>query len=401
MWLSDWTNSRIRTVNMTSRLVTTFATTVGRPQGISSRRGIVAVSIGNNPGPVSAYNATSGSLIYTTPNVFMYPVGVAITNASTVYIGGNWDCTISQITSSGIVASLSGSSCSYLDGPLTSARFSSPVGIALSDDLVLYVADGANNRVRQLNLLTNTVSTLAGSGTIGHQDGVGTSASFSFYNSNSNLATDIKTKNVILADSSNNRVRQISQSGTVTTLSGSLSAGYADGFEAKFSYPRSVGIYDGRIYIGEQTAVRQLTCVPCPASYYCFSGVPVICPAGTYCPLSSTNATLCPLGSFSAAGSANCTLCPGGTFASSAGSTSCQQCPPGHYCPAGSMRWNDKNCGRGNYCPWGSSAPVSCGPKGAVDPALGASNGPAWLSDVAACRNHCYNGAPGQLSTCA
>ena len=76
-------------------------------------------------------------------------------------------------------------------------------------------------------------------------------------------------------------------------------------------------------------------------------------------------------------------------------------CPAGHYCPAGTTGWRDKNCGRGNYCPWGSSAPISCGPKGAIDPMLGPANGPAWLSDVAACRNHCYFGAPGQLSSCA
>ena len=56
--------------------------------------------------------------------------------------------------------------------------------------------------------------------------------------------------------------------------------------------------------------------------------------------------------------------------------------------------------GRGSYCPWGSSAPISCGPKGAIDPVLGPSNGPAWLVETAVCRNHCYFGAPGQLSVC-
>ena len=87
-------------------------------------------------------------------------------------------------------------------------------------------------------------------------------------------------------------------------------------------------------------------------------------------------------------------FCPDGTTATA------QLCPAGHFCPAGSTIWRDKNCGRGNFCPWGSSAPTSCGPKGAVDPVLGPANGPAWLSDVAACRNHCFNGAPGQLSAC-
>ena len=61
---------------------------------------------------------------------------------------------------------------------------------------------------------------------------------------------------------------------------------------------------------------------------------------------------------------------------------------------------HDAPPGRGSYCPWGTAVPISCGPKGTVDPVLGPANGPAFLTDVAACRNHCYNGAPGQLSTC-
>ena len=59
-----------------------------------------------------------------------------------------------------------------------------------------------------------------------------------------------------------------------------------------------------------------------------------------------------------------------------------------------------QNCGLGSYCPWGSAAPISCGPRGAVDAVLGPANGPAYYVDTAACRGHCYNGAPGQLSTC-
>lgn len=94
-------------------------------------------------------------------------------------------------------------------------------------------------------------------------------------------------------------------------------------------------------------------------------------------------------------------LCPAGFFCSGAtGSPLPQLCPPGHYCPAGSSAWNDKNCGRGSYCPLGSAAPSTCGMKGAIDATLGPANGPAFLSDVAACRNHCYFGAPGQLSSC-
>lgn len=66
-------------------------------------------------------------------------------------------------------------------------------------------------------------------------------------------------------------------------------------------------------------------------------------------------------------------VCPGGFFCR--GSSPPSLCPAGHYCPAGSTQWRDKNCGRNNYCPWGSSAPIPCPPKGTVDAVLGPANG--------------------------
>ena len=42
-----------------------------------------------------------------------------------------------------------------------------------------------------------------------------------------------------------------------------------------------------------------------------------------------------------------------------------------------------------------------CGPKGAIDPMMSPTNDSTILVETAACRNHCHNGAPGQLSTCA
>ena len=66
---------------------------------------------------------------------------------------------------------------------------------------------------------------------------------------------------------------------------------------------------------------------------------------------------------------AGCSSCAAAFFCPTGSPDSAQICPPGHYCPAGSTTWSDKNCGRGNYCAWGSSAPISCGPYGGVDAA--------------------------------
>lgn len=133
---------------------------------------------------------------------------------------------------------------------------------------------------------------------------------------------------------------------------------------------------------------------------FCFT-----CPAGSYCPLGSTNATLCPKGSFSSAGASNCTLCPAGTFSSTIGSTSCQQCPGGHYCPAGTSLRAGLNCGKGNYCPDGSGTPTPCPYQVSPPGGWGAlqHQGPAYLVETAQCLNHCFwnlTSGDGVLSKC-
>ena len=150
---------------------------------------------------------------------------------------------------------------------------------------------------------------------------------------------------------------------------------------------------------------RTPTVSTCPPSFYCFSGAPVLCPAGFYCPLGSVNATECPKGSYSNAGASTCAPCPAGSFASSARSKLCQQCPGGHYCPVGTSLWARLNCGRGNYCPDGSGAPTPCPYQVPPTGGWGALQvqGPAFLVETASCLNHCFlnfTSGDGMLSKC-
>src|SRR5258708_1440279 len=68
----------------------------------------------------------------------------------------------------------------FEDGPFYSAQFSGPMGLALnSNATILYVADQNNNRIRAINLdEKNGVSTLAGTGKGGREDGPLTLATF-------------------------------------------------------------------------------------------------------------------------------------------------------------------------------------------------------------------------------
>jgi hypothetical protein len=101
----------------------------------------------------------------------------------------------------------------YADGSGNTARFNGPSAIAVHSNGNIYVADTNNNRIRKI---TNTgiVSTIAGSGAKSFGDGTGIAASF---NSPTGIAVDAN-ENIYVADSGNNRIRKITPNGVVTTL---------------------------------------------------------------------------------------------------------------------------------------------------------------------------------------
>jgi sugar lactone lactonase YvrE len=141
-------------------------------------------------------------------------------------------------SSSQIVTTLAGNgSYGYFDGLGTIAQFGSPYGVCTDTSGNVYVAETGNNRIRKITP-TGVVSTLAGSGVSGYNDGTGTEAQF---NNPQSVCTDY-LGNVYVADSDNNRIRKITPAGVVTTLAGSGINGYLDGTAtiARFNRPSGV-----------------------------------------------------------------------------------------------------------------------------------------------------------------
>jgi len=103
------------------------------------------------------------------------------------------------------------------DGPATSASFSDPFGIAVDRGGNVIVADGGqSNRIRRITV-DGKVHTIAGANE-GFADGNALQAQF---NTPSGIAID-NGGNIIIADTSNNRIRKLSNDGTkVSTLAGS------------------------------------------------------------------------------------------------------------------------------------------------------------------------------------
>lgn len=156
---------------------------------------------------------------------------------------------ICELNLSGSVTALAGSGTSgFLDGSGTIAQFFSPIGLA-SDGTNLFVADCSNNRIRKIVIATGITMTLAGSGVAGSADGTGTGAEL---NCPSGLATDGTT--LYVADATNHSIRMIAiNTGVVTTLAGSGGVGFQDGTTggAKFNVPSGVALKGGYLYVAD------------------------------------------------------------------------------------------------------------------------------------------------------
>eukprot|EP00947_MAST-08B_sp_MAST-8B-sp1_P001450 g1450.t1 len=122
-----------------------------------------------------------------------------------------------------------------------SASFHNPRGLALSPDgELLFIADAGNHKIRIMNMNTGAVTTLAGSGEEGSEDGVGVAASFCHP---SGLAVSPDGKQLFVADIDGNKIRVVNVAdGTVTTLAGSGEEGSEDGVGAAASFSGPPGL---------------------------------------------------------------------------------------------------------------------------------------------------------------
>ena len=111
---------------------------------------------------------------------FDEPQGLALSSdVTTAYVVDKGVHRVRQvILATGMVTTLAGSTQGYANGVGTNAMFYDPEGIAYGPGGILYVADGRNYRIRQINIGTRMVTTLTGAGTLGNADGVSAVATF-------------------------------------------------------------------------------------------------------------------------------------------------------------------------------------------------------------------------------
>jgi sugar lactone lactonase YvrE len=232
LYISDYSNNRIREVYATNGFINTIA---GND------------STGYNGDSIPADSARLHS-----------PAGIALDKAGNIYFVDQNNCRIRMIKASNdTIYTISGGKAGFSGdgGPATKAQFWYPLGIAVDASGNVYIADTYENRVRKITVSNDTINTISGNGSSSFSGDGGPASSATLFQPHF-LSFDA-SGNLFIADMGNNRIREIlASNGTITTLSGDGMVGYngnnIPAITSQLSNPTSVSVDDsGNVYFAD------------------------------------------------------------------------------------------------------------------------------------------------------
>jgi hypothetical protein len=213
---------------------------------------------------INNQTTTSAAGVITVGTAFLLlPVGVQVDASGNLYVSDAAGQTVRKISSDFKISTLAGNALSQgsTDGGAATAKFNEPNGLVLNTDNSLLLADTSNAALRQISTI-GTVTTFAGtSGSKGSTDATGTAARFS---APVGLTRD-GLSNYYIADQTNHTIRKISFSGLVTTLAGTAGqSGSVDGTgaAARFNLPTGITCNaQGDLYVSDLGShlIRKIT----------------------------------------------------------------------------------------------------------------------------------------------
>ena len=195
------------------------------------------------------------------------PYAVVVDSSGNLYISDSNNHAIREVLTNGNIATLGGNGYPGYSGDggyVGGAQFNYPKGLAIDAAGNVYVADFGNSVIRKIVVNSNVVTTIAGTGAAGFlgDGGPAISAELDYPES---VAVDA-AGNLYIADTLNQRIREVTTDGNIESIAGSGIAGYVgDGgpaLNAQFFYPKGVAVSSsGSIYVADwdNNVIRLLT----------------------------------------------------------------------------------------------------------------------------------------------
>jgi sugar lactone lactonase YvrE len=234
LFIADTGSSVIRKVNASTGIITTVA-------------GNGSFGFSGDGGP-----ATAASL--------NQPNALAIDGAGNLFISDITNNRVRRVTN-GTITTVAGDGTAAFGGdggPATAASLNQPTGVAVDGSGNLFIADRFNGRVRRVDASTGIITTVAGNGSFGFS-GDGGPATAAPLNHPTGVAVD-GSGNLFIVDSSNQRIRQVSN-GVITTVAGNGTHGFSgDGgpaTAAALNFPWGIAVDGaGNLFVADQFNFR-------------------------------------------------------------------------------------------------------------------------------------------------
>ncbi|HZL25197.1 MAG TPA: hypothetical protein VFC39_01560 [Acidobacteriaceae bacterium] len=196
------------------------------------------------------------------------PSATAVDNQGNVYIADTANNEVRKVTPGGTITRIAGTGAmgSSGDGDAAiAATLNAPAGVALDAAGDLYIADTGNNKVRVVDATSGNISTVAGTGTAGYSGDENTPAAATL--SGPTQLAWAQTGVLYVADTGNSAIRAIApKESLIATVAGSANPGFdgdgGPGQGAQLQNPRGVAVDNsGNVYIADtgNNRVRELS----------------------------------------------------------------------------------------------------------------------------------------------
>ncbi len=229
LYITEWGNDRIRKVDST---------------------GIITTIAGNG-----TYGYNGDNIAATTAEIYA-PTGIITDDEGNIIFSDVGNHRVRKINTTGIISTIAGTGApgfSGDSGAATNAELKDPSFLCINSSGDIYVADWGDYRVRKINT-AGIITTVAGTGASGYTGDNGPAIAATLGHP---LGVAIDTSgNLFIADQSNNVIRKVNTSGTISTIAGTDTAGYSGdngpAIDAELNGPNGEAVDSwGNLYIND------------------------------------------------------------------------------------------------------------------------------------------------------